>query len=134
MAENIEGASEVSPLSLASRIEVADSFLTRAKELLGRSLRPGEGLYISPCSAVHTFGMSEPIDVIFLRSDETALAIYSSLAPWRLTRHVQGAHGVLEFHAGTVAEANLRVGQKVIFLRWERNVLAKNCKMELWQI
>ena len=120
MAENIEGASEVSPLSLASRIEVADSFLTRAKELLGRSLRPGEGLYISPCSAVHTFGMSEPIDVIFLRSDETALAIYSSLAPWRLTRHVQGAHGVLEFHAGTVAEANLRVGQKVIFLRWER--------------
>ena len=113
MAGNIEGASQVSPLSLASRIEVADSFLTRAKGLLGRSLRLGEGLYISPCSAVHTFGMSEPIDVIFLGSDGTALAIYSSLPPWRLTRHVQGAHGVLELHAGTVAEANLRVGRKV---------------------
>ena len=113
MAENIEGASQVSPVSLASRIEVADSFLTRVKGLLGRSLRPGEGLYISPCSAVHAFGMSESIDVIFLDSDGTTLKIYSSLPPWRLTRHVQGAHGALELQAGTVAEANLRVDQKV---------------------
>lgn len=117
-AEKRESPSRVSPICLAARVEVADTFPARAKGLLGRFLRPGEGLYISPCSAVHTFGMAEPIDVVFLSSDGTVVAIYPSLAPWRLTRYVQGSQGVLELPAGTAAEANLQVGQEVDLSSW----------------
>src|ERR1035437_8214091 len=52
---------------LATRMEVADTSSKRNKGLLGRaSLSPGEGLWILPCEAVHTFWMRFPIDLVYL--------------------------------------------------------------------
>jgi len=46
---------------------VADRPATRNKGLLGRnSLASGEGLWIVPCEAIHTFGMRFPIDLVYL--------------------------------------------------------------------
>jgi len=43
---------------LAERAEVADHGAQRSKGLLGRNgLGPGEGMWIVPCEAVHTFFM-----------------------------------------------------------------------------
>src|ERR1039457_3053019 len=50
---------------LATSLEVADSGPKRNKGLLGRDrLARGEGLWIVPCEAVHTFGMRFPIDLV----------------------------------------------------------------------
>jgi uncharacterized membrane protein (UPF0127 family) len=52
---------------LATSLELADSGSRRNKGLLGRQgLAPGEGLWIVPCEAVHTFGMKFPIDLVYL--------------------------------------------------------------------
>ena len=52
---------------LANCMEVADSGAKRNKGLLGRErLSPGEGLWIIPCEAVHTFWMRFPIDLVYL--------------------------------------------------------------------
>ena len=46
---------------LATCLEVANSGSRRSKGLLGRArLAPGEGLWILPCEAVHTFFMQVP--------------------------------------------------------------------------
>src|SRR5580658_6350501 len=52
---------------LASCLEVANHGSNRMKGLLGRDgLAPGEGLWIKPCEAVHTFGMRFAIDLVYL--------------------------------------------------------------------
>ena len=71
-------------LDIRRRCSVADSPLPRLKGLLGRSgLDGGEGLLIRPTSAVHTWFMRFPIDVVFLDGELRVLRIVSGLKPWR---------------------------------------------------
>ena len=61
---------------VCERCTVAESPLTRLRGLLGRDgLEPGEGLLLRPASAVHTYFMRFPIDVVFL---DRALVVLGS--------------------------------------------------------
>ena len=99
---------------LAERAVVADSFLDRARGLLGRSaLAPGEGLILRPCNAVHTVGMTFPIDVVHLGADSRVLRIVADLRPWRLGPLVRGSRVVVELPAGIVRATGTKVGDVV---------------------
>ncbi|GDX82303.1 hypothetical protein LBMAG42_41140 [Deltaproteobacteria bacterium] len=84
---------------LAERARVAKTFLSRGVGLLGAK-NAGGGLFIEPCSSVHTMFMRFAIDVIFLDPGDAVLAVYAPLAPWRATAWVRGAKRVLELDAG----------------------------------
>jgi uncharacterized membrane protein (UPF0127 family) len=100
---------------LATRMEVADSSPKRNKGLLGRSrLAPGEGLWIIPCEAVHTFGMRFPIDLIYLDGKNHIRKLCSSVPPWRLSACLS-AHSVLELPSGAIRETETRPGDKLEF-------------------
>lgn len=100
---------------LAARVKVADSFFLRLKGLLGAgSLSQGEGLWIVPCKAVHTFGMRFPIDVIFLDSEQRVVVAISGLLPNRATSFYRNAASVLELSAGTLAGIPLAVGERIV--------------------
>lgn len=93
------------------RVRLARGFFARARGLLGtRSLAPDAGLLIPRCSAVHTFGMRYPIDLLFLDHDATVVAIHPAVPPWRI-RRLPGAAAVLEVAAGTAAA--IRPGQRL---------------------
>lgn len=86
---------------LAEKAEKADSFWTRARGLLGRKhLEPGQGMWIVPCSMIHTCFMAFEIDALFLDRELRVLRIAQSLKPWRISPWVIGAHSVLELPAG----------------------------------
>lgn len=54
-------------VTVATRALLAGDSKTRREGLLKRTgLDEGEGLLISPCEAIHTFGMKFAIDVVFL--------------------------------------------------------------------
>ncbi|MEE9275705.1 MAG: DUF192 domain-containing protein [bacterium] len=112
-ATDAGGDAAETPLRLASRVEVAETFRARLRGLKGRSLGEEEGLYLTPCRSVHTFGMDGPIDVVFLDGKDRALALYHSLPPRRATRWIPRARGALELPAGTLARRSLRKGQTV---------------------
>ena len=58
-------------VEIAHFVDVADKGAKRRKGLLGHErLSAGEGLWIVPCEAVHTFGMQFPIDLIYLDRDK----------------------------------------------------------------
>lgn len=105
---------------LASRVEVADAFLPRTLGLMGRTLAGDEGLYLVPCASIHTFFMRMPIDAAFLDGEGRIAALFHSLPPWRATRWVPGARGVLELPAGTLAARGAEVGQRVDMSGWTR--------------
>ena len=89
---------------LATRMEVADSAPMRNKGLLGRErLSPGEGLWILPCQAVHTFGMRFSIDLIYLDRKKQVKKLKCEVPPGRLSACLF-AHSVLELPAGTIRD------------------------------
>jgi len=102
---------------LAARITVADSFFSRLKGLLGTSSLPrGEGLWLVPCKAVHTFGMRFPIDLLFLDCEHRVVSSIIWLVPNRITAFYRGAASVLELSAGSLDGISPVIGEQVLFL------------------
>lgn len=110
---NLAAPEATGAIRLAERIESANTWKERTRGLIGRSLTADEGLYIAPCSSIHTFFMPGPIDAVFLDAEGEALALYHSLPPWRATRWISGAAGVLELAPGTLERSGIQLGQKV---------------------
>ena len=104
-------------VSLGDRILVADSSKTRRTGLLKHSALPeGEGLWIVPCEAVHTFGMNFPIDVLFLSKKREVLKVRHSMPKRRMTFCLR-AHSVLELPAGMAQSTGTREGDQLELVR-----------------
>ena len=93
---------------LGSRIRLADRWWRRLRGLLGvGALAEGEGMLLSPCTAVHTVAMRFPLDVAFLDEAGRVVAVYPSLPPNRFTRRHRAARFALELPAGALGETCL---------------------------
>ncbi|MBI3210112.1 MAG: DUF192 domain-containing protein [Candidatus Solibacter usitatus] len=100
---------------LAEAAEVADNSVARRTGLLKHnSLAPGEGLWIVPCEAVHTFGMKFDIDVLYLSKERKVLKIRSRMGRRRISICLR-AHSVLELPAGMVDSTSTVVGDQLEF-------------------
>jgi uncharacterized membrane protein (UPF0127 family) len=102
---------------VGSRVEVAGSNVKRSKGLLGRKgLDPGEGMWIIPCEAIHTFFMRFPLDLIYLDKKLRVRKVRSSVKAWRISVCLQ-AHSVLELPAGTVQSSRTKRGDLLEIVR-----------------
>jgi uncharacterized protein len=96
---------------LASRLLVPRTAFGRGLGLMFRAgLAPGEGMWIAPCSSIHTFFMRFPIDAVFLDRQHRVARVYPGLRPWRMIPWVRRAYGVVELPAGTIAAVPLVPG------------------------
>jgi uncharacterized protein len=99
---------------LASKVQLADTSRARRIGLLKHDqLNEGEGLWIYPTQAIHTFGMRFPIDVAFLDRRMRVKRIYHQLAPFRWTSLVWSAQSVLELPSGSLAGTQTVVGDEL---------------------
>jgi uncharacterized protein len=95
---------------IANRAEIAGSGMKRSKGLLGRKgLAPGEGMWIIPCEAVHTFFMQFPIDLIYLDRKHRVKKTREGVPAWRLSACLS-AHSILELPAGTIRKTQTERG------------------------
>lgn len=91
---------------VAERAEVARTWWTRGKGLLGRrGLPEGGGLIIVPCSSIHTWFMAFPIDVAFVAADGRVVRTAQALRPWRFGPLARGVRYVVELPAGALARS-----------------------------
>lgn len=91
----------------------ACTFFRRLRGLHGvPPLGPTDALIIRPCKAIHTFGLDNPIDVIFMDRNGIILAL-ATVNPKRAMLCLKGAIAV-EMAAGTAKRISLGVGQKFI--------------------
>jgi uncharacterized membrane protein (UPF0127 family) len=86
---------------------------TRLRGLLGRTgLTAGEGLLIRPTSAIHTWFMRFPIDVVFLDRAGSVVKVVSGLRPWRFAGS-RRARSALELRAGEAEARGIRPGDRL---------------------
>lgn len=93
--------------------EIAESFLERARGLIGK--RTYDGAMLLPRTrSIHSFGVRFALDVAFLDRDMKVLAIVR-LRPWSLTLPRLRAAQTLEAKAGCFERWGLRVGDELVF-------------------
>lgn len=97
--------------TLASTVEIAESFWSRGKGLIGRRNLPDDfGLVIRPCGSIHMFFMSIPLDVLHLDKHGRVVRILAGIKPWRPGPIVPRGKWVVELPAGTVARDGTQLG------------------------
>ena len=95
---------------LANQLHVTYTSAERRKGLLGRDgLNPGEGLWIVPSQAVHTFFMRFPLDLVYIDSKHRVRKLRQNVPPGRISYSLF-ASSVLELAAGTIARSQTRKG------------------------
>lgn len=95
------------------RVTRACNFAARLRGLVGRPApESGHGLWIEPCAAVHTFGVPEALDLVFVSACMVVQRIEEAV-PARRVRIGAGARGVLELRAGEAARIGLRTGTRL---------------------
>jgi len=96
------------------RAEVAENPLTRSVGLLGRKgLAAGRGLWIKPCSSIHTLFMRFTIDVLYLDRENKMVKVRRRMRPFRMSMGGKGAHSVIELAAGALDGFDLAPGDQV---------------------
>jgi uncharacterized protein len=96
---------------LGTSVRLADQLAARVRGFLFRPApAAGEGILLSPCKAVHMFGVGFPLDVIFISEAGEVVATYRDLAPWRRSRLHGSALHALELPPGTIRATGTVVG------------------------
>ncbi len=99
---------------LVSDGKIASTPWSRLRGLLGHApLEPGEGLLLRGEKAIHTIGMSFPIDVLFLNREGQVIHLDHSMVPQRASPIVWQASDVLELPAGTLADSGTELGDMI---------------------
>src|ERR1700760_3848879 len=100
--------------SLGDRIQFAGNARDRRRGLLGRKqLESGEGLWIVPCEAVHTFGMRFAIDLVYLDRKHRVVKTRSQVHPGRLSVCLS-AYSVIELATGTIHKTRTMRGDTLL--------------------
>ena len=98
---------------LRVQVHVCQTRGERARGLLLRRRPDAHTAYLlAPCSAVHTFGMTYPIDVLFCDPDGRVLEVVEDLKPWRVVRNVF-AESVWEMRSGAARLLGIQPGDRI---------------------
>jgi len=98
---------------VATDVRIADNYFTRLMGLMGRpGLPAGHGLWILPCSDIHSCFMRFEFDAIFVDKQHKVVHLVERMKPWRLS-FAKGGRAVLELPAGAVAESGTQLGDLI---------------------
>lgn len=93
---------------------IADTWWTRLRGLLGHApLQAGEGLLLHGEKAIHTVGMSFPIDVLFLDQAGQVVHLIDTMPALRFSPFVARATDVLEMPVGIIAKTGTTLGDQI---------------------
>lgn len=81
----------------------AAGFSERLFGMIGRKFTTFDAMVFDHCNAIHTFFMTEPIDVVFVSKDVKVLKTVQNLSPWRPFVYCKNAFYVIELPIGIIS-------------------------------
>jgi len=110
---NIIVLSAKSNKKLVKNVMHAKNTWQRFRGLIGRKkLKADQGLMLTPCSSVHTIGMTYPLDVVFIDKAGTVLKCVSNIKPFRMAMAKKARH-TLELAPGQIAKLGIKKGDNL---------------------
>ena len=101
---------------VADDVHSASSAWERAVGLIGRPELPaGGGLWLEPCSTVHTVGMRFTIDVVLLNKAGRVLAVAPNVPPLRPYVSHRSTAIIVELPAGSTLQS-VTVGDELVLV------------------
>jgi len=101
---------------LFDSVKTADNFFIKAFGLIFRKEpKPGEGLLFYKCNSIQTLWMRFAVDVIFLDKNNKVSALFSRLAPFRVTPFIKGADKALELRKDSIKKSEIKIGDRLFF-------------------
>lgn len=98
---------------ISTSVSLAGTSSGRRKGLSGiERLTDGNGLWIAPCEAIHTFGMKMAIDALFIDRNHRVKKIYPALRPGRIAWCLT-AESVLELPENSAARSKTKPGDQL---------------------
>ena len=99
---------------LITRGEMADTFWTRFRGLMGRTaLQEGGGLVLKGEKSIHTFFMRFSIDVVYADRTGRVVRIDPAMPPGRVGPFVAKSTYILELPAGVIQATGTSVGDQL---------------------
>jgi uncharacterized membrane protein (UPF0127 family) len=99
---------------IAERPEVAVSFGQRARGMIGRRFGAFDAMILPACGAVHTFFMTQALDLIFVDNSGRVLALRADVPPWRaLISGPGGTATTIELPAGSLQKIRVEVSDQL---------------------
>lgn len=93
---------------------VADTALNRLRGMIGRRGSHSDfSVWVVPSKGVHTVGVFQSIDVIYLDKENRVLLSLENVRPFRITPFVQEAVSVLQLPRRTVLQSQTQVGDLI---------------------
>lgn len=109
----VKRVSDNSEFTVLPQVWIARNYWQRLRGLLGRpALSEKQGLLISPCRRIHTFGMQYPLDIVFINPQGCITQICRSVNPNKQA-HCQKAMTTLELLHGVAQQLNLQAGEQL---------------------
>lgn len=79
--------------------------------LMGKpGLPEGHGLWIVPCTSIHSCFMRFEFDAIFVDREGRVVHLVERMKPWRLSAVVLKSYAVLELNPGTITHTGTQLG------------------------
>jgi uncharacterized membrane protein (UPF0127 family) len=95
--------------AVVGRIATARNWLEKGIGVIGRkSLAQGEGLWLPGVTAIHTWFVAFPLDLLFLDENGAAVKVALAVRPWTNLVWAPGAAGVVELGAGTFCSESVQ--------------------------
>jgi uncharacterized membrane protein (UPF0127 family) len=101
---------------VANSVRAATTPWERVVGLIGaRELEAEGGLWLEPCSTIHTMGMRFPIDVVLMDRAGRVVAIAPNVPPLRPFVSHKSTAIIVELPAGSTAE-KVRLGDELVLV------------------
>lgn len=98
---------------IAANVERANGFWRRLVGFITQNnVRPDDGLWYDRCSAIHTMGMRERIDVVFLDKNHRVIRVERAIPRYRFAM-MYGARAVIELGEATLQGRDLLAGDEL---------------------
>lgn len=100
---------------LADHVYIARDLLSRWVGLLSRRIvRDYEGLMFRRCRAIHTIGMRQPIDVLFVDESNRVVQLHGSVKPNRILIGPRTARHTIELGPTPNGERDVMSGDVLV--------------------
>ena len=93
----------------------AINFCDRLRGMIGRKFHISgfDAMVFSGCNSIHTFFMSQKIDVLFLNTENKVIGMRKNLARWLICVRCPRAVSTIELPAGVIEHSGTEIGNVI---------------------